>query len=146
MFDGSLVPGRYWLAGSVSLRAVRAEIAAAGWYSGVISGRAVTGRSELFAQFAAGLRFPGWFGHNWDAFADCLRDLSWLPGAGVAVLWQHYAMFARSRPELAERAGAILDEAIEARVEMDLPPLYVIYPGSRDGASGPGAWRLRPAD
>ena len=37
------------------------------------------------------LRFPDWFGGNWDALEDCLGDLSWRPGDGhVLVLrnWQ----------------------------------------------------------
>ncbi|MER7278651.1 barstar family protein [Dactylosporangium sp. NPDC000244] len=35
----------------------------------------------LFATFARELAFPAYFGHNWDALVDCLRD--W-PGHGSA--------------------------------------------------------------
>ena len=35
-------------------------------------------KSELLARFARDLRFPGWFGGNWDALEDCLTDLSWM--------------------------------------------------------------------
>ena len=38
-----------------------------------------TDKAELLARIARTLRFPDWFGHNWDALADCLCDLSWLP-------------------------------------------------------------------
>ena len=146
ILDGPLAPGRYRLAGPTSLRAVRAEISAAGWYDGLVSGRAMTDRTAMFEQFADALRFPEWFGHNWDAFADCLRDLSWLTQPGVTILWQHYSMFAKSRPELADRTDEVIDEAIAQRVDLELPPLFVLYPGAPDGVSGSGAWKLQPAD
>ncbi|MGW1783672.1 barstar family protein [Streptomyces sp. NPDC002143] len=31
-------------------------------------------RQGLFTEWAAGLGFPDHFGHNWDAFRDCVRD------------------------------------------------------------------------
>lgn len=31
-------------------------------------------RQGLFMEWAAVLGFPDYFGHNWDAFYDCLRD------------------------------------------------------------------------
>ncbi|MEV0227489.1 barstar family protein [Streptomyces sp. NPDC050704] len=31
-------------------------------------------RQGLFTEWAAALGFPEYFGHNWDAFGDCLRD------------------------------------------------------------------------
>lgn len=36
-------------------------------------------RLELFRCFAGQLKFPGYFGWNWDALDECLRDLSWRP-------------------------------------------------------------------
>ena len=34
----------------------------------------------LFSTLAADLSFPEYFGHNWSALDDCMRDLSWLAG------------------------------------------------------------------
>ena len=33
----------------------------------------------LLERTARALAFPGWFGHNWDAWFDCLVDLGWQP-------------------------------------------------------------------
>lgn len=37
------------------------------------------GKEELLRNLADALQFPGWFGMNWDALYDCLRDLGWIP-------------------------------------------------------------------
>lgn len=35
----------------------------------------------LFQEWSAALQFPYYFGHNWNAFDECLTDLEWLPGS-----------------------------------------------------------------
>jgi hypothetical protein len=35
-------------------------------------------RESLFAALSRELQFPSYFGKNWDAVSDCLRDLSWI--------------------------------------------------------------------
>lgn len=40
------------------------------------------GKHDALARIATALQFPDWFGNNWDALADCLGDLSWLPAGG----------------------------------------------------------------
>jgi RNAse (barnase) inhibitor barstar len=39
----------------------------------------IASKQALFATLARQLCFPDYFGGNWDAFEECLRDLSWLP-------------------------------------------------------------------
>lgn len=39
----------------------------------------VRGKAELMRRCGDALRLPEWVGGNWDALADALRDLSWLP-------------------------------------------------------------------
>ncbi len=42
-------------------------------------------KAALLDELAQRLRFPDYFGTNWDALEECIRDLSWLP-AGPVVL------------------------------------------------------------
>ncbi len=43
-------------------------------------------KADFLRRTAAALAFPDWFGHNWDALADCLTDMSWLPADGYLVV------------------------------------------------------------
>lgn len=43
-------------------------------------------REQMLDAIGKALRFPEWYGHNWDALADCLLDLGWLPAAGYVVI------------------------------------------------------------
>ena len=45
-----------------------------------------TGRDALMVRIAQALRFPQWFGGNWDALEDCLSDLSWSNAGGHVLL------------------------------------------------------------
>lgn len=48
------------------------------------------GKADLLQRIAKALAFPRTFGANWDALADCLGDLEWLPNAGgYAWLFDH---------------------------------------------------------
>src|SRR5581483_2308746 len=42
---------------------------------------------SLLKTFRDGLRFP-YFGYNWDALFDCLRDLSWIKEPIVVIIHQ----------------------------------------------------------
>lgn len=46
----------------------------------------IRSKEKLLAVLADRLRFPGYFGWNWDALEECLRDLSWLPDGKVVAI------------------------------------------------------------
>ncbi|MFT3943639.1 MAG: barstar family protein [Ancrocorticia sp.] len=53
----------------------------------VVRGRKMRTKQSLFDEFAASLQFPLYFGENWDAFDECVRDLEDLPaGKGYVVV------------------------------------------------------------
>ena len=43
-------------------------------------------KQALLTAVASALRFPSYFGYNWDAFEECLNDLSWLKERGVVLI------------------------------------------------------------
>jgi RNAse (barnase) inhibitor barstar len=46
-------------------------------------------KEQMLAAIAKALKFPDWFGHNFDALADCLADMAWKPADGYVVLLEH---------------------------------------------------------
>ncbi|WP_328622688.1 barstar family protein [Streptomyces sp. NBC_00354] len=47
-------------------------------YVARLDGREMRDTDAVFQQFYDGLRLPDYFGWNWNALSDCLRDLDWL--------------------------------------------------------------------
>jgi RNAse (barnase) inhibitor barstar len=68
-------------------------------------------RDEVLARFAAALRFPDWFGGNWDALADCLGDLSWWPADGYLLLLDHAGAWRATEPAEFATLLEVLNEA-----------------------------------
>jgi len=50
-------------------------------------------KNDFLDRVGKALKFPEWFGHNWDALADCLADMSWWPSANYLILLEHAADF-----------------------------------------------------
>ncbi len=46
------------------------------------------GKKRLLENIAAALAFPPGFGHNWDALADSLSDLSWREAPGYVLVFE----------------------------------------------------------
>jgi hypothetical protein len=73
-----------------------------------VDGAQIGSENELFAALAEALSFPDWFGANWDALLDCLRDLGGgeqRPAAVTLVVEEADVLLAN-----APRAGALLIE------------------------------------
>ena len=90
------------LAASLGLDAVRIDLAGC------------SDKAAFLERTAAALGFPPWFGGNWDAFFDCLVDLSWRPAAGHVLVLENTAEMRRHAPESLDTAVAILGDAAAA--------------------------------
>ncbi len=77
------------------------------------------GKGEVLAEMARAIKAPDWFGHNWDALADALGDLSWCKAPGYVLLLR------------GEHTGEeILDDILNATVEywrLQGKPFWVFF-------------------
>jgi RNAse (barnase) inhibitor barstar len=70
---------------------LRAALESAGMACFDLNGEAVRTKEDLLRVIAEAMRFPDYFGMNWDAMIDCLRDLADRVPAEGHVLFVHAA-------------------------------------------------------
>ncbi len=92
----------------------------------------VRDKSALFDRLATALEFPDWFGHNWDALADCLSDLSWLPADGYVILLEHCDDFQATQAEDFATALQVFAAAVSSWREENVP-FWVLVDMQADG-------------
>ena len=68
-------------------------------------------RPTALDRIAGALQFPEWFGANFDALADSLGDLSWLPADGYVLLLEHTDDWRRADDDNFATLLDILNEA-----------------------------------
>ena len=102
-----------------SLDALHDSVQRAGFSLFEVDIAAAHGRGEVLAEMARAIQAPDWFGHNWDALADALGDLSWNEAPGYVLLLR------------GEHPGEdILDDILNATVDflrMQGKPFWVFF-------------------
>ncbi len=59
-----------------------------------LDGAEIRNKAALLPALAAGLKFPSYFGYNWDALLDCLRSLpDFIRAGGYAVIIERSGSF-----------------------------------------------------
>jgi len=46
----------------------------------------VNSKEDLLKQIGESLHFPKYYGFNWDALSECLKDLSWITQKNVVIV------------------------------------------------------------
>ena len=91
-------------------------------------------KTGLFGSAARALRFPKWFGKNWDALNDCLTDLSWIPANGWVIIFENAKSFAERKPQLFENAVEVFQAASDYWRRAG-KPFWVLFHGPSDWTS-----------
>lgn len=66
-----------------------------------LEGRSIGSPEDLFSALGKNFAFPSYFGNNWDALDECLRDLSWLPANGYVLAITDAARLWKLAPRVA---------------------------------------------
>lgn len=94
----------------------------------------VTDKDGFLAAVGTSLGFPDWYGHNWDALADCLTDLSWMAADGYVIILDHADAFASANPTDFATALSIFQDAADTWRE-DGIPFWTLVGTASDGAA-----------
>jgi hypothetical protein len=78
-------------------------------------------KDELLRRLAVSFELPASFGHNWDALADCLRDLRWIPAWGYVMLFEHVDELRRAVEADFDILLGILDDAATFGCDHEVP-------------------------
>jgi RNAse (barnase) inhibitor barstar len=115
LLEGRVAPGVYWYRGRASAAAVASQAERRGWRCFHLDGREIATKRDFLQACALGLQLPDYFGNNWDALVDCLRDLAWAPAkSGYLVLYDTAERFATTNPADLAVALDILRSAVES--------------------------------
>lgn len=85
----------------------------------------INSKADLLEVFRTSLNFPDYFGKNWDALNDMLRDLSWL---GVdSVIVTHSEIPDLPEPDL-RKYLSILHDVVDSWKKADGIVFKVVFP------------------
>ena len=100
------------------LAAVVASARTAGAEVVVLDGRRISTKAGLMAEIAAGLALPGWFGSNWDALVDALRDRT--PTAGLCLVWDGADIAGTRDTDLVDTLAEIVEDVADEGTPLTL--------------------------
>ena len=129
LLSGKVKPGIYRFASHVSNEHLCAGVDKAGWLCYPVDGAKVSDKAAFLGAFAASLHFPSYFGHNWDAFEECLRDLSWdhaEDAKGILILYNDVDRFAKAHPKDWGMARDILKSVIAVWHKSSRPMIVLL--------------------
>jgi len=95
----------------------------------------VTDKDGFLEAVGKALDFPDWYGHNWDALADCLTDLSWMPADGYVIILDHADAFASASPPDFATALSVFQDAADTWRE-DGVPFWTLVGTASDSITG----------
>jgi len=73
---------------------------------------AISTKEQLLGAVATEMQFPAYFGGNWDALEECLRDMTWLPANGYLLILRSAEQLWRQNARLA--AGMVTSWHVSA--------------------------------
>jgi RNAse (barnase) inhibitor barstar len=91
-----------------------------------LDGKKINTKETFLKQAAEAMEFPAYFGANWDAFDECITDLTWCPAQRYVILYDHADIFAQAEPTQYQIALDILNSAKEYWEANHIPLQFLV--------------------
>ena len=105
-----------------------------------IEGKLIARKEQLLNHVATALRFPDYFGGNWDALEECLADMEWVDAPGYLIYYDHIDTLAKEHPDQLQTFVEICRDAVASWKE-DGTPMVVLLSGTK---APKGVSKLKP--
>lgn len=86
-----------------------------------LDGREVCDKQSFLRKIAAVMKFPNYFGYNWDALDECITDLDWCPAERYVLLYDQPEIFSKAAPIEWQTAYDVLQSAVAYWQSTDTP-------------------------
>ncbi len=91
-------------------------------------GSSIASKADFFNAAKKVMKLPSYFGKNWDAFEECINDLSWISASGYIFVYDNTLRFISKYPDDADILRSILNEASIKWKQENIPFEVVLVP------------------
>jgi hypothetical protein len=95
-----------------------------------LDGRDVCDKQSFLSKIATVMKFPDYFGYNWDAFDECITDLDWFSAERYVLIYDQPEVFSKAAPKEWETAYSLLQAAVAYWQSTD-KPMDILFIGDQ---------------
>ncbi len=99
LFNNNIRPGIYFIDIQLSTDYLSQMAKKHNFSLFYIDGASITDKETFFKKFSSAMKFPDYFGENWDAFDECITDMEWCRSIGYIILYDNFQVFATADPK-----------------------------------------------
>ena len=127
VFGSNSNSGLYSTDNVKSIRAIKKAAINNGLDYVYIDLKRVSNKESLLKAVARALHFPSYFGMNWDALNDCLKDMSWKPAAGYVVVLDNFRSVSEHLNTEVQIVRSIFESSAEYWREKKAPFYIILF-------------------
>jgi RNAse (barnase) inhibitor barstar len=78
-----------------------------------LNDKTIRTKDQFLEHCAKVCNFPEYYGTNWDALEDCLRDMEWVEARGFVILFEQFKAYVENSPDKFDETLDIFKDAAD---------------------------------